>query len=130
MNCDFNQLNRYIKAMPTSMLILWCYVAWYLVMVIFHLKVDLQLWVNSLGISIIVGLALVLATGDFSSARLDKEFWQVLRLFLCPFLVSSFSSVRMGNGFFLIFSSQLFENIVAATFCIVIVFFVRLVKRM
>ena len=121
-------VKTYLINMKVSILILWCYVTWYLTMVIFYMKTDIDLWMNSLGISLLVGFALVLATGGFSKSRVENELWQIVRLFLCPFLVSSFSNVTLGENFFLVFSPNFNENLLAVTFCSFIVIIYSAIK--
>jgi len=76
---------------------------------------------NSLGISVVVGYALFLSTGPGTIERLMQRFWESLRLFMCPFLVSSFSSLVKGKGFMLLFSPLLADNLVAASACLVFI---------
>lgn len=122
-------MKSYLRAMPLGNLILWCYIIWYLVMVVFYFDGNITLWGNSIGLSLIVGFALVLATGPLSKARIRQQFWQVTRLFLCPFCVSSFSALTKGKGFSLLISPILQENLVAFTLCMVFCGLVYIVKR-
>lgn len=63
----------------------------------------LRLWLTSLGLSGIIGFALYLSTaGTGPDTRLDR--WQIFRLFLMPFCVSSFAALVKDRGFVLIFS--------------------------
>jgi len=110
-------MKNYLQALPLGNLILWCYIIWYLVMVSYYFDGDIILWRNSFGLSIIVGVALVLATGPISLTRVAENFWQVMRLFICPFCVSSFSSLTQGKGFILLISPILEENLVALGGC-------------
>ncbi|MBY4676691.1 hypothetical protein [Marinobacterium arenosum] len=110
-------MKPYLSSMPLGSLTLWCYFIWYLAMVAFHFDRNAKLWANSLGLSAIVGIALVLATGPLSLARVRRQFWQVARLFLCPFCVSSFSALTKEEGFFLLISPSLEENMVALLLC-------------
>lgn len=120
---------NYIRAMPNSTQVLWCYVIWYVVMVLYYFDSNLALWSNSLGISIIVGVALVLATAPITVVRFRQQFWQVARLFLCPFCVSSFSALTKGKGFWLILSSEPDENLVALILCGIFCIIVFIIKR-
>jgi hypothetical protein len=54
------------------------------------------LWISSLGICVLVGIALNLATHQAGQAR---DFWVVFRLFLIPFCISSCSAFIKGKGF-------------------------------
>lgn len=92
-------LRDYLATLPTARVILWCYLIWYLVTVFHHFDPTPSIWINALGISAVIGFALVLSVGGRRGA-LDR--WQVFRLFLMPFCVSSFSSLIKGHGFVVI----------------------------
>ena len=94
---------RYFAKLSTGRLVLWCYFLWYAFFVVRYFDASRNLWLTSLGIAIIVGIALVISAGG--SARLDR--WQMFRLFLMPFCVSSFSALVKGHGFVLIFSPRI-----------------------
>lgn len=111
-------MKGYLQALPLGILVLWCYIIWYLVMVSYYFDGDILLWRNSFGLSLIVGVALVLATGPLSFVRIAQNYWGVMRLFLCPFCVSSFSSLTRGKGFLLLLSPVLEENLVAMGCCL------------
>jgi len=102
---------RYFAQLSTSQIILWSYLIWYLVMSSFHFEASLNLWSTALGISGIVGVALMLSTGSITLHRIRTRFWESFRLFLIPFCVSSFSELIKGQGFFLVFSPDLVENV-------------------
>ena len=95
----------YLATLPTTKLILWCYLIWYGVTAVHYFDPTPSIWVNALGISFIIGIALVLSVGG--RGTLDR--WQVFRLFLMPFCVSSFSSLIKGHGFFLVVPPSLVE---------------------
>ncbi len=120
---------RYFENVETSKVILWCYLLWYLTIASFHFDSGLNLWLSSLGLSMIVGLALMLAVGPITWDRLTTRFWESLRLVLCPFLVSSFSSLVKGKGFVLILSPVLFENLAALSVCATFVVCVVYIKK-
>ncbi|NIB43079.1 hypothetical protein HBA55_25950 [Pseudomaricurvus alkylphenolicus] len=111
-------LIRYLGQLPLAKQILWCYLIWYLCIAALYLDTSASLWLNSLGISLLVGYALFLSTGPGTLQRIKQQFWQSLRLFLCPFLVSSFSSLVKGKGFFLLFSPHLFDNLTGFAACL------------
>ena len=122
-------LIRYLRQLPNGIMILWCYLIWYLVMASFYFAADVRLWLNSVGIALIVGTALILATGPFNLDRLKNHFFQVMRLVLCPFFVSSFSALTKGKSFFLLFSPVLFENLFALLACSAFILITLMVKR-
>lgn len=118
----------YLAKLPHSKLALWCYLCWYLSMVGMYFNASTEIWLNSLGLCLVVGYALLLSTGPGTMARLKARFWESLRLFMCPFLVSSFSSLVKGKGFILLFSPQLTDNLIALGACGCFVLLVQLSK--
>ena len=65
------------------------------------------IWLNALGISAIIGIALYLSVREPGKPPPDR--WTTLRLFLMPFCVSSFSQLIKGKGFVLVFPPDLHE---------------------
>src|SRR5437588_1561551 len=109
------RLLDYFANLTAGRLILWCYFIWYLVVLVRYFDPSPRLWLTSLGLSVIIGVALYLSTTAGSARQLG--FWPTVRLFLMPFFVSSFSAVVKGKGFFLIFSPQPKEILLAAGLC-------------
>ena len=68
-----------------------------------------------MGISVIIGIALILSVNNNGSWKKDK--WQTFRLFLMPFAVSSFSSLIKDKEFFLIFPPTFQEVLFNAALC-------------
>ena len=110
-------LRRYLVTLSTARLILWCYFIWYLVVLVRYFDHSAPLWLTSLGLSAIIGFALYLSTAGSGKARLQLDRWQVFRLFLMPFCVSSFAALVKGKGFILIFSPNPREIILAVGLC-------------
>jgi len=54
-------LLAYFSALPNGKLALWCYLIWYLGMLTFNFNPSAEIWLNSLGISLVVGYALFLS---------------------------------------------------------------------
>jgi len=79
----------YFARLNLSRLILWCYLAWYVAIVGWYFDPSPMLWISSLGISVVIGIALNLATHQPEQSR---DRWVVFRLFLIPFCVSSYSA--------------------------------------
>jgi energy-converting hydrogenase Eha subunit A len=117
----------YVKNPGISRIVLWCYFIWYLVMAAFYFVPTLGIWLTSLGISALVGIALTLNT--VSPDRPIRPSWQLFRLFLIPFCVSSFSSLAKDRGFFLIFSPKPVENEAALALCAGFLLAVALARR-
>ncbi len=110
-------LKSYLAKLPFSRRLLWCYLIWYLVMASFHFDPTPGLWLNAAGIGALVGLALFISTGPVTLRRVRERFWETLRLFACPFLVSSFSALVKGKGFLLLFSGAAMENLAGLAAC-------------
>jgi len=123
-------LFKYLSHLSTGRLILWSYLIWYGVILVRYFDASPTLWLTSLGLSIIIGIALVIiATSSAEGAR-PLDNWQRFRLFLMPFCVSSFSALVKGHGFILIFSPKLIENLVAAGLCLLLWGSVTVIKRL
>ena len=111
---------KYFATLSSSKIILWCYLIWYLTTVFFHFDSSIRIWINSVGISFVIGFALLLSVSA-SKDWFKHNQWQTFRLFLMPFCVSSFSSLIKGQGFILIFPSQSFELLVSVGNCVLFV---------
>jgi hypothetical protein len=121
-------LFRYLRQLDRARFILWCYLIWYIVVLVRYFDPSPRLWITSMGLSAIIGCALLLSTrAAIGSTRLAK--WGVFRLFLMPFCVSSFSALVKGRGFVLVFSPQLRENLLALGLCAAFCGFVAILKR-
>jgi len=92
---------RYFARLPAGKAVLWCYLIWYGVTVFNHFDPAPSIWLNSIGISLVIGLALSLSVGTLRAAFANR--WQAFRLFMMPFSVSSFSSLIKGKGFVVVF---------------------------
>lgn len=93
-------ITRYIENMSFGKAILWCYLIWYLVTVVFYFDPTPTIWLNSIGISVIIGVGLILSVSGTNTGK--RDFWQTVRLFMMPFCVSSFSALIKGKGYMLI----------------------------
>ena len=109
---------NYFAMLSASKLVLWCYLIWYMCILVLYFNPSPELWLNSLGLAIMVGYALFLSTGPSTWERMRQHFWESLRLFVCPFLVSSYTSLVKGKGFILLFSPLLSDNFLAAGICL------------
>src|SRR5438093_5424422 len=133
--CADNTTNNDVKLIPylanlsKGRLILWCYFIWYLVVLVRYFDPSPRLWLTSLGLSLIIGFALFISTTAAGEQKLTLEHWQVIRLYLMPFCVSSFSALVKGRGFFLLFSPNQNENLIAVGLCALLCATVALLKR-
>jgi len=118
------KIRLYLSALSTGRLILWCYFIWYVVILVRYFDPSVRLWLTSLGLSFIIGVALYLSTAGSGTTKVRLDRWQVFRLFLMPFCVSSFAALVKGRAFILIFSPDPSEILLAvglcATFCLVV----------
>lgn len=115
---------HYFAHIKTGRLVLWCYLIWYLVTLYFHFDPSPKIWINSLGISVVIGSALMLSVSGSASAP-----WQTFRLYWMPFAVSSFSALIKDKGYFVIFSPSVYEVSVAIVACVLFLLIVAVVKR-
>ncbi len=99
-------------------LVLWWYFIWYVVVLVRYFDPSPRLWLTSLGLSVIIGFALLINTTRSGKRKVELETWPTFRLFVTPFCVSSFSALVKGKGFYLIFSPRLGEFGVALAICI------------
>ena len=110
-------LLRYLANLSTGRMILWCYLIWYLVVLVRYFDPNPRLWLTSLGLSLIIGYALYISTTAAGSNKVKLDRWQTFRLFLMPFCVSSFAALVKDKGFILVFSPIPAENLLAVGLC-------------
>lgn len=122
-----HRLIRYFGNLRTGKIALWCYLIWYVVMLFFHFDAKPSLWINSLGISVVIGTGLVLSVMPAGGIG-AMEKWALARLFIMPFCVSSFAALIKDQGFIVVFSPRLTENLLAAGACVVFVVVTRVCK--
>lgn len=118
---------RYLANLTTGKIVLWCFLIWYLATVIHYFDPAPAIWLNALGISAIIGVALYLSVRDPGKTPPDR--WTVLRLFLMPFCVSSFSQLIKDERFVLVFPPDSREIAVSIAACASFVIAVAAVKR-
>ncbi len=122
-----NTLRAYLTNLSAAKTALWCYFIWYLLTALRYFDPTPSIWLNSLGISVVIGVALFLGIRDPQAKSTDR--WQIFRLFLTPFCVSSFSSLIKGRGFILIIPPYFNEIALMAGCCIIFIIVVLLLKR-
>jgi hypothetical protein len=123
-------LRRYLTNLSTGRLILWCYFIWYCVVLVRYFDSSARLWLTSLGLSIIIGFALYLSTAGSGTTKVKLDCWQLFRLFLMPFCVSSFAALVKGKGFILIFSPRIQEVALAVALCVALCLIVFGLKQL
>lgn len=119
---------RYFRTLSPGKITLWCYLIWWGVTVYFRFDPTPAIWLNALGISAVIGVALKLSVGGAGGAKADP--WVTFRLFWMPFAVSSFSSLIKGHGYVLIFPADLRELAVSCAACALFLAVVVLLKRL
>ena len=117
---------RYLANLAPGKIVLWCFLLWYLATVFHYFDPAPAIWLNALGISAIIGVALYLSVLEPGKPPPDR--WTVVRLLLMPFCVSSFSQLIKGRGFILVFPPSLGENTIALGACAVFVLIVASIK--
>ena len=91
-------LLTYFATLTNGKTILWCYLIWYLSTLWHHFDPALRLWINSLEISVVVGIGLLLSITRAEGAPRDP--WQIARLLLMPFCVPSFATLIKDEPYF------------------------------
>lgn len=117
---------NYLASLKTGKMILWCYLIWYLNTVFFYFDPSPRIWINSLGLSLVIGIALLLSVSQ-STPKSNK--WQTFRLFAMPFCVSSFSSLIKGQGYILILPPTLLQQGISTGLCLVFLLIVYALKH-
>jgi len=113
---------RYLATLSGPRVVLWCYLLWYLVVLVRYFDPNPRVWLTSVGLSVIVGIALVLNAGSgaappSSGARSPLGGWATARFFMAPFCVSSFAALVKGRGFVLVFSPHPAEIAIGVAIC-------------
>ena len=109
---------HYLAELSAGRFMLWCYFVWYCVVLVRYFDPTPGLWVTSLGLSGIIGAALLVNTTMSGRTRVRLEPWPTFRLFVIPFCVSSFAALVKDRGFVLIFSPDWREFAVAMAVCV------------
>jgi hypothetical protein len=122
-------LFSYFANLTAGRITLWCYAIWYVVNVIQHFDSRPRLWITSVGLSGIIGFALLLSTRSSSKGTTELDRWQIFRLFLMPFCVSSFAALVKDAGYILIFPPNVGENLVGLGAMAAFVGFVLVARR-
>ena len=118
-------LIQYLYEIKLDKAILWCYLIWYVIVVCFHFDPSVKIWINSIGISAVIGTGLMLSV---SSSKGERDHWQAFRLYLMPFCVSSFSALIKGEGFIVFISPNIKETIVSVSCCVLFLLVILVVK--
>lgn len=119
----------YLAALNPPRIVLWCYLLWWSLVVVRHFDPSPSLWLSSLGLSAIIGSALFLSTAYGGATRTTLDRWQIARLYMMPFCVSSFSALIKDRGFVLVFHPSLAANLTGLALCAAFLGLVFVTKR-
>jgi hypothetical protein len=119
---------RYLASLTLPRIVLWCYLIWWLFTVSRHFDPSPRLWLSSVGLSAIIGTALYLSTAYAGKTRTVLDRWQIFRLYLMPFCVSSFAALIKDRGFVLVFEPDLRANLIGVSCCAAFVALTRLAR--
>lgn len=126
-------LIQYFCEIKSNKAILWCYLIWYVVIVYFYFDPSPKIWINAIGISAVIGTALLLSVSSGTSSKTSKrDHWQTFRLYLMPFCVSSFSALIKDQGFIIILSPRIGETLIAILCCglfLLVISVIKLIKN-
>jgi hypothetical protein len=120
------KLIKYVLKMKTPKIILWCYLIWYFSIISFYFESSIRLWASSIGISLIIGFALILST---TQQGIKQDRWVKFRLFLFPFCVSSYSATIKGYDFILLFPNNRTHLLIALMNCLLFVILIWSIKK-
>jgi hypothetical protein len=123
-------LIRYLQNLSTGRTILWCYFIWWALSIINHFDSTPRIWLTSLGLSAIIGAALILSTRPSSGTITKTDPWVLFRLFLMPFCVSSFAALVKDAGYLLVFPPSLKENTIGISLIAAFLLTVLSVKKL
>lgn len=122
-----SRIVTYFAGLTNGRIVLWSYLLWYLFTVATCFDASPRLWLTSIGLSAIIGAALYISTRSSSTGTTDLDRWQVFRLFLMPFCVSSFAALVKDEGYVLVFPPDPARNAAGAA---LVAAFVALVLRL
>ena len=121
---------RSLHNLPTGPTILWRYFLCWALSIVNHLDSTPRIWLTSVGLSGIIGAALLISTQSQSSGRwVWPDRWVTFRLFLMPFCVSSFSALVKSAGYILVFPPSWRENAIGIGAIIAFLLLVFSVKK-
>lgn len=120
---------RYLADLSAPRFVLWCYLIWWLFTAGHYFDPSPPLWISSVGLSCIIGTALYLSTAHAGNTKTALNRWQIFRLFLMPFCVSSFAALIKDRGFVLVFHPTLRANLEGVSYCAAFGLLVAIAKR-
>ncbi len=128
--CEMSaRLIHYLTTLSKGRIVLWCYAIWYIANIAQHFDSRPRLWLTSLGLAGIIGVALWISTSASGKGSTRQDRWQVFRLFLMPFCVSSFAALVKDAGYILIFPPSLRENLIGLACIACFLLLLAIVRR-
>ena len=118
-------MKQYLAELEAPKITLWCYLCWYFAIVFQYFDPAPNLWLSSVGIAVLIGIALNIAA---SQTGQNPDKWVVIRLYIFPFCVSSYSALIKGEGFFLLFPTQMKSLLIGVGACATFIVIVLLAK--
>jgi hypothetical protein len=119
--------DTYFATLSRGKTVLWCYLIWYLATLWYHFDPAPGIWINSVGISLIIGIGLLLSVARPAGAPTDH--WQTARLFLMPFCVSSFAALIKSKNFLFVFPTNGSELATSLGACAAFIAVVAMLKK-
>jgi hypothetical protein len=119
----------YLANLNPARSVLWCYLIWYLVVLVRYFDASAGLWLTSLGLSGIIGTGLYLGTARARTTPTKLDRWQIGRLYMMPFCVSSFAALIKDKQFWLVFHPDWQGNLLGVGGCALFGAGVWLAKR-
>lgn len=129
MRAPHRALLFYLRDLNAARAVLWCYLIWYFGALLSCFDPSPTLWLSSLGISAIIGTGLYLSTAYAGTTKTQLNRYQIFRLYLMPFCVSSFAALIKGHGFVLVLHPTLAGNLRPLFACALFLSLVRAAKR-
>mgnify|MGYP000554305533 CR=1 FL=1 len=102
----------YLAQLDSRRKLLWSAFIWYAVMMGRHAAFIPEPWLKAIGIAMVVGLILVANAVPVGKTWRDLGLWPLLRCFLIPFCVSSFSTATSEVQMVAIFPRNLADNMI------------------
>jgi len=105
---------RYLAHLDSRRALLWSGFIWYAVLMGRHATLMPGPLVNAAGIALVVGLMLTANAIPAGGTWRQLNRWSLLRFFLIPFCVASFSAAMRDAGLIVIFLRNPADNVFAA----------------
>ena len=112
---------QYFASLTRPRVILWCYFIWYVVIVARYFDPSPAIWLSAAGIATVVGYSLYINAASAGRDSVTLNRWQIVRFFMTPFCVSSYSALIKGRDFLLLFPKNPIDIAFAVGSCAVFI---------